>query len=36
VIPKPSEWSDDTHVTGYWFLDSADDWTPPAAIVRSF
>jgi UDP:flavonoid glycosyltransferase YjiC (YdhE family) len=34
VIPKPSEWNSDTHVTGYWFLDSADDWTPPAELSK--
>ncbi len=32
VIPKPTDWSDDVHVTGYWFLDSAADWTPPAEL----
>jgi sterol 3beta-glucosyltransferase len=32
VIPKPSDW-DNTHVTGYWFLDSAPDWTPPSALI---
>ena len=34
VIPKPSDWGDDIHVTGYWFLDAADDWTPPAALME--
>jgi UDP:flavonoid glycosyltransferase YjiC (YdhE family) len=34
VIPKPSDWDEDTHVTGYWFLDPADDWTPPAALME--
>ncbi len=34
VIPKPSDWDDKTHVTGYWFLDSADDWTPPAPLME--
>ena len=32
VIPKPSDW-DNTHITGYWFLDEAPDWTPPAALL---
>jgi sterol 3beta-glucosyltransferase len=31
VISKPSDWRN-THVTGYWFLDEAPDWTPPAAL----
>jgi UDP:flavonoid glycosyltransferase YjiC (YdhE family) len=34
VIPKPSDWDDNMHVTGYWFLDQADDWTPPAALIE--
>ena len=34
VIPKPSDWDNNTHVTGYWFLDPADDWTPPAALME--
>lgn len=33
VIPAPADWSADDHVTGYWFLDSADDWTPPPALL---
>jgi UDP:flavonoid glycosyltransferase YjiC (YdhE family) len=34
VIPKPADWDENTHVTGYWFLDSAPDWTPPSALVE--
>jgi UDP:flavonoid glycosyltransferase YjiC (YdhE family) len=33
VIPKAPDWGDDVHVTGYWFLDPAADWTPPAALM---
>ncbi|MCL4267645.1 MAG: glycosyltransferase [Anaerolineae bacterium] len=33
VIPRPSDWDSNTHVTGYWFLDSADDWTPPTELT---
>ncbi len=33
VIPAPADWDADNHVTGYWFLDSADDWTPPSALL---
>jgi sterol 3beta-glucosyltransferase len=33
VIPKPSDWHN-THVTGYWFLDSAPDWKPPSALME--
>jgi UDP:flavonoid glycosyltransferase YjiC (YdhE family) len=32
VIPKPSDWNGQAHVTGYWFLDPVDDWTPPADL----
>jgi sterol 3beta-glucosyltransferase len=33
VITKPSDWQN-THITGYWFLDEAPDWTPPAALLE--
>ncbi len=33
VLPPPADWGDDVHVTGYWFLDSAEDWQPPAALT---
>ncbi len=33
VIPKPSDWGDSIHVTGYWFLDQSSHWQPPAALV---
>ncbi len=28
IIPAPSDWDDNIHVTGYWFLDPAADWVP--------
>ena len=34
VIPPPSDWDSNVHVTGYWFLDPAADWTPPLALVE--
>lgn len=34
VIPKPSDWEHNTHLTGYWFLDSTSDWIPPSALVE--
>ena len=34
VIPPPSDWDANTHVTGYWFLDPPADWTPPQALVE--
>jgi UDP:flavonoid glycosyltransferase YjiC (YdhE family) len=33
VIPPAADWDANTHVTGYWFLDPADDWTPPPALL---
>ena len=33
VIPPPADWGADVHVTGYWFLDPADDWTPDPALA---
>ena len=32
VVPKPADWDDYQHVTGYWFLDES-DWQPPADLV---
>lgn len=31
VIPEPNDWKS-VRVTGYWFLESAPDWTPPPAL----
>ncbi len=33
VIPQPADWQN-TQMTGYWFLDEAADWTPPAALTN--
>jgi UDP:flavonoid glycosyltransferase YjiC (YdhE family) len=33
VIPRPPDWGEDVHVTGYWFLDAVDDWTPAPELV---
>ncbi len=34
VLPKPPDWANNLHVTGYWFLDAQPDWEPPAELVR--
>lgn len=34
VIAKPADWGDNVHVTGYWLLDAAADWTPPPALQQ--
>ncbi|MBA3470565.1 MAG: glycosyltransferase family 1 protein [Herpetosiphonaceae bacterium] len=33
VMPKPSDWPEWVHVTGYWFLPPAPAWRPPAKLV---
>jgi sterol 3beta-glucosyltransferase len=33
VLPRPDDWDADTTITGYWFLDAAADWTPPAGLT---
>jgi len=33
VVPRPGDWPQWHHITGYWFLDSANDWSPPAGLV---
>jgi sterol 3beta-glucosyltransferase len=35
VVPPPLDWPDWIRVTGYWFLDEADTYEPPAAL-RAF
>ena len=34
VIPAPADWTTHDHVTGYWFLDPPEDWTPPADLLN--
>ena len=31
-LPKPPDWSENLHLTGYWFLDHSTDWQPPQAL----
>jgi len=33
VAPRPRDWSDHHHVTGYWFLDHEPDWKPPPGLI---
>lgn len=33
VLPRPADWPDHAHVTGYWFLDEQTHWTPPQALL---
>jgi sterol 3beta-glucosyltransferase len=32
VLPVPQDWPRTTHVTGYWWLDDGESWTPPRAL----
>ncbi len=34
IIPKPSDWEEYHHVTGYWFLDAPADWQPPVELEQ--
>src|SRR5574341_903041 len=34
VIPRPPDWGEHLHITGYWFLDQHDGWTPPADLLE--
>lgn len=33
VLPKPRDWPEWIHVTGYWFLDGPDGWQPPPRVL---
>jgi sterol 3beta-glucosyltransferase len=32
ISPKPPDWGEHFHVCGYWFLDPAPSWQPPAQL----
>ena len=34
VVPRTADMPDWHHVTGYWFLETGDDWSPPADLVK--
>jgi len=33
VVPRPPDWGEWIHVTGYWFLDTKSDWVPRPDLV---
>ncbi|MFQ4145485.1 glycosyltransferase [Chlorogloeopsis sp. ULAP02] len=33
-LPKPSEWGDWIHITGYWFLEKHKDWQPSKELME--
>lgn len=34
VFPRPYDWPDYLHITGYWFLEPPSSWQPPADLLR--
>ncbi len=34
VVPPPSDWGANSYESGYWFLDEAADYQPPADLMR--
>lgn len=32
VLPRPRDWDPYLHMTGYWFLDAPEGWSPPPAL----
>ena len=34
VMPRPADWPDRIHVTGFWFLEPPPGWQPPEDLVR--
>lgn len=34
VVPRPGDWADFIHVTGYWSLEPPTGWTPPSDLVN--
>lgn len=33
LLPKPPDWDRDKHITGFWFLEHGQDWTPPDELL---
>lgn len=34
LMPKPADWDEHQHVTGYWFLPPPPDWQPAPELLR--
>ncbi len=34
IVPKPLEWGKRDHLTGAWFADTSEHWSPPADLAR--
>jgi len=33
VLPRATEWGEEVHIMGYWFLSTPAEWQPPASLV---
>jgi sterol 3beta-glucosyltransferase len=33
VLPRPADWPTNAQVSGYWFLDTPPEWTPPRKLA---
>jgi sterol 3beta-glucosyltransferase len=33
IIPRPDDWPETAIVTGFWFLNQAEDWNPPRSLT---
>jgi len=34
VLPKPADWDDNQHITGYWLLETSADWQPASELLQ--
>ncbi len=34
VLPRPADWPANVHVTGFWYADEPETWTPPRELVE--
>ncbi|WP_282607063.1 glycosyltransferase [Pelagibius sp. Alg239-R121] len=34
IVPKPKDWPEREQVTGYWFSEPVNDWTPPEPLAN--
>lgn len=34
VVPRAHDWPEWHHITGYWFLESDKDWSPPQELIQ--
>jgi sterol 3beta-glucosyltransferase len=32
LIPRPDDWPENAHITGYWFLEQDEEWQPPQEL----